>query len=227
MERIVSVLLLDRDSRRCRDRLTALARSGLVAAESAERVEDWLPRDGRLDPDVFVVSADTLRPEEIDESLAALEPRHPQARLLLVDVPQEARRSPLTLTAWGSLGQGEPFPHLLEAVCRIAAGQALLSGERLGRVMRQLQDQSRLAASLPVATSGQTFARLTARERQVLGLLAEQRTNREIAGALSLEVGTVKNHVHSILKKLGLQNRWQAMYLESGFAGAPSSAMEA
>lgn len=49
---------------------------------------------------------------------------------------------------------------------------------------------------------------LTARERQVALLLERHFSNKEIASELGIEVGTVKNHVHSILTKLGLQNRW-------------------
>jgi DNA-binding NarL/FixJ family response regulator len=45
--------------------------------------------------------------------------------------------------------------------------------------------------------------------------MADRLSNREIAAALCLEIGTVKNHVHSVLRKLGLQNRQQAVYFKS------------
>lgn len=48
---------------------------------------------------------------------------------------------------------------------------------------------------------------LTPREREVLGLIAEGHTNKEIAEQLYIEVGTVKNHVHSILQKMDVSSR--------------------
>jgi DNA-binding NarL/FixJ family response regulator len=52
---------------------------------------------------------------------------------------------------------------------------------------------------------------LTAREVEVLRLFAAGYSNREIAQALTLAEGTVKNHVHSILQKLGVRDRNRAM----------------
>lgn len=53
---------------------------------------------------------------------------------------------------------------------------------------------------------------LTAREREVLGLMAQGHTNQEIAEALIIEVGTVKNHVHNIFRKLDIQHREHASF---------------
>ena len=52
--------------------------------------------------------------------------------------------------------------------------------------------------------------RLTSREMEVLQFIGEGLTNQEIAGRLVVEVGTVKNHVHSILEKLNVNNREEA-----------------
>jgi ATP/maltotriose-dependent transcriptional regulator MalT len=52
---------------------------------------------------------------------------------------------------------------------------------------------------------------LTERELEVLGLLGEGRSNREIAKALIVVVGTVKSHVHNICQKLSTDNRTQAV----------------
>ena len=53
--------------------------------------------------------------------------------------------------------------------------------------------------------------RLTAREREVLRLFSAGLSNREIGDALGVVEGTVKNHVHSILQKLGVRDRSRAM----------------
>jgi DNA-binding NarL/FixJ family response regulator len=52
--------------------------------------------------------------------------------------------------------------------------------------------------------------RLTAREREIIELIDEGLSNKEIARALSIEVPTVKNHVHHVLEKLGASRRGQA-----------------
>lgn len=53
--------------------------------------------------------------------------------------------------------------------------------------------------------------RLTAREREILGLVAEGLSNKQIARRLSLQLSTVKNHVHSIMKKLDVRERHEAV----------------
>lgn len=69
-----------------------------------------------------------------------------------------------------------------------------------------------LASNGPAAptTLRHGLLELTEREREVLRLIGRNYTNREIAERLYIEVGTVKNHVHSILKKLDVSNRQQA-----------------
>ncbi len=57
--------------------------------------------------------------------------------------------------------------------------------------------------------------RLTVRERQVASLVASGMTNKEIARRLSIQLSTVKNHVHNILEKLQLRRRGQAIVLLS------------
>lgn len=70
---------------------------------------------------------------------------------------------------------------------------------------RRMTTISAPAASLPPG-----FTKLTGRERQVLKLIAEGASNREIASSLSISEGTVKNHVASILGRLNLRDRTQA-----------------
>jgi DNA-binding NarL/FixJ family response regulator len=59
----------------------------------------------------------------------------------------------------------------------------------------------------PAPGADERFAPLSPRERQVAALLADGRSNTEIADALVITVGTVKDHVHSVLDKTGLRSR--------------------
>jgi LuxR family maltose regulon positive regulatory protein len=71
------------------------------------------------------------------------------------------------------------------------------------------QDQASAAPSIPA--SSPLLEPLTAREREVLHLLSEGASNREIARRLVLSTGTVKKYVYNICGKLGVQSRTQAL----------------
>jgi two-component system, NarL family, response regulator DevR len=95
---------------------------------------------------------------------------------------------------------GEDLIHALESVGR---GEALLDPAVTQRVFQEV----RRAVKDEEASA---FANLSQQERHVLMLVSEGRTNREIAKALFLGEGTVRNYVSSILSKLGVSNRAEA-----------------
>jgi two-component system response regulator DevR len=95
---------------------------------------------------------------------------------------------------------GEELVHALEAVAR---GEALLDPAVTQRVFQEV----RRAVKEEEASA---FAHLSQQERHVLLLVSEGKTNREIAKALFLGEGTVRNYVSSILSKLGVSNRAEA-----------------
>ncbi len=96
---------------------------------------------------------------------------------------------------------------LLEAVRAVAAGRSLLDPSLKDRVTHRIR--SELPGEDPRLNT------LSARERQVLALIAEGLTNREIGQRLSLAEKTVKNYVSGVFTKLGLQRRTQAAILGS------------
>jgi DNA-binding NarL/FixJ family response regulator len=97
---------------------------------------------------------------------------------------------------------------LLEAIRVVAAGDALLAPS----VTRRLLE--RFATTLPQREqSSEALAQLTARETEVLRLLAGGLSNAEIADALVVSEATVKTHISSLLRKLGLRDRVQAVIL--------------
>jgi len=115
--------------------------------------------------------------------------------------------------ASGFLLKDVPAETLFEAVRVIAAGDALLAP---GITRRLIAEFARLGPRQPPRTNG--LEALTPRETEILGLVAEGLSNREIAGKLVLSDETVKTHVSHVLRKLGLRDRAQAVVVayESG-----------
>jgi DNA-binding NarL/FixJ family response regulator len=110
--------------------------------------------------------------------------------------------------ASGFLLKDSPRHDLIAAVRAAAAGDALLAPSVTRRLIEAF---ARRAPETSPAPS--RLASLTARERDVLLLLARGRSNAEIASALFVSEATVKTHVGNVLAKLGLRDRVQAVIL--------------
>jgi DNA-binding NarL/FixJ family response regulator len=150
-------------------------------------------------PDLLVVDI-RMPPTHTNEGLLAaiaLRAEHPDLGVLVFSQYVETRYA-AELLASGSRGVGyllkdrvADVNEFMDALRRIAAGGTVLDPE----VVTQLMGASRRTDSV---------AGLTARERQVLTLMAEGRANPAIAAALHLSAGAVEKHVTSIFAKLGL-----------------------
>jgi two-component system response regulator DevR len=97
---------------------------------------------------------------------------------------------------------------LVDSVRKIAAGRTLLDPTLTAKVVERMRGE---------ASGDSRLASLSTRERQIMALIADGLTNREIGLRLSLAEKTVKNYVSGLLSKLGLQRRTQAavLHLES------------
>ncbi|MFE7276454.1 response regulator [Streptomyces sp. NPDC057623] len=111
----------------------------------------------------------------------------------------------LAAGAGGFLLKDATFPELLHAVRVVAAGNALLSPEITKRVIGEFVHAR--ASRLPVHSVGE----LTAREAEVLALIARGLSNAEIAGRLTITDHTVKTHINRLFAKLELRDRAQAV----------------
>jgi DNA-binding NarL/FixJ family response regulator len=110
--------------------------------------------------------------------------------------------------ASGFLLKDSPRHDLIAAVRAAAAGDALLAPSVTRRLIEAFARRPRETSPSP-----SQLASLTARERDVLLLLARGRSNAEIASALFVSEATVKTHVGNLLAKLGLRDRVQAVIL--------------
>ena len=108
--------------------------------------------------------------------------------------------------AAGYLLKGAPRSEIFAAVRVVHAGGSLLEPVVASKVLRHVRDARARAGDAERAVSP-----LTAREQNVLELMARGRTNKQIAAALSITERTVKFHVSSIFAKLGAGNRADAV----------------
>ncbi|MFT4189084.1 MAG: response regulator transcription factor [Aeromicrobium sp.] len=99
------------------------------------------------------------------------------------------------------LKDGSTYDQVAEAVRLVAAGQSLISPSMATKLLEEFVQMSR--GPVPQAA-------LTARELQVLRLVARSLSNREIAAELFISENTVKNHIRNILEKLQLKSRMEA-----------------
>jgi DNA-binding NarL/FixJ family response regulator len=101
--------------------------------------------------------------------------------------------------ALGYLLKDTPAPKLIETIRRVHAGEVFIQPEIASRALREM-----------MRPADQSLEPLSGREREVLVLLAQGASNKEIAEKLVITEGTVKNHVSNILGKLQAENRTQA-----------------
>lgn len=98
---------------------------------------------------------------------------------------------------------------LIQTMHAVYNDEAILPPNLAARLMNRVAELAR-AYETSGSLDGNMADELTRREQEVLDLISEGRTNQEIADTLIIELGTVKNHVHNILKKLNVNSRREA-----------------
>lgn len=161
----------------------------------------------RFAPDVVLMD---VRMPDLDgiEATRALAAEAPQVRVLILTTFEQDDYvfGALRAGASGFLLKRTRPEELIAAVHTIAAGDSLLSPSVTRRVVDRLAQQP-----TPDLADQASLGHLTARESEVLGLIARGLSNREIASALLVEESTARTHVKRILMKLNLRDRVQAV----------------
>ena len=110
--------------------------------------------------------------------------------------------------AAGYILQDSSINDLIEAIRLAQRGEARVSTKVAAAILERLSMMTKVFSR--VDNSILEDNRLTQRELEVLGFISQGFSNQQIASQLVVEVGTVKNHVHSIIKKLNVSNREEA-----------------
>jgi DNA-binding NarL/FixJ family response regulator len=137
--------------------------------------------------------------------------RAPATKVLVLGLAEENKNGALRFVEAGAAGyilKNSSLQEFIEAVRLAQRGEAQVSTQLAGMMMERLSNLARMFSA--VEHKMDRDARLTSRELEVLQFIGEGLTNQEIAARLVVEVGTVKNHVHSILEKLNASNREEA-----------------
>jgi DNA-binding NarL/FixJ family response regulator len=143
------------------------------------------------------------------EVVAAVKPDHPGVRFLALsasDAPEDVI-AVIRAGARGYVTKTISGPELVDAISRVAAGDAVFSPRLAGFVLDAFA--SGVAADIDRPSFDSELDQLTAREREVLRLIARGYTYREVARELFISVKTVETHVSSVLRKLQLSSRHQ------------------
>ena len=204
-ERPLRLLVVD-DHEVVRQGLVALLgrRSGFEVVAQAGSVAEALTQASRYEPDVVIM--DVRLPDGSGiEACREIRSTRPETRVvMLTSYPdEEAVLSAIIAGASGYLLKQFRGRDLVAAIESVGRGDSLLDPAVTEKVLQRIRAAAHGGAS-------DEHADLTAQERKILLLVAEGKTNKEIAGDVFLSDKTVKNYVSSILSKLNLQRRTQA-----------------
>src|SRR5688572_10280380 len=173
-------------------------------ASSAEEALEMAPM---LRPDLLLLDIDLPGLSGI-EAVRELAPRLPDTKIVMLTVSTDRRDllSAVRHGAFGYLTKDLSGDALLRAVRGIRQGDLPMSRAHAATVVEHLSRGGRASAD-----DGDDVGQLlSGRESEVLRLLAEGMTDREIAGALAISPRTVESHVSSVLRKLDVRNRAEA-----------------
>ncbi|MEV5378266.1 response regulator transcription factor [Streptomyces nondiastaticus] len=181
------------------------AEPGLTVVGEAGTAEQALARIPALRPDVAVL--DVRLPDGDGVAVCReLRSRMPGLACLMLTSfdDEEALLDAIMAGAAGYVLKQISGTDLVTAVRTVASGQSMLDPGAATRLMARLRGEE-TGKQQPQALAG-----LTDREREILGLIGEGLTNRQIGQKLYLAEKTVKNHISRLLAKLGVERRVQA-----------------
>ncbi|MFJ8309618.1 MULTISPECIES: response regulator [unclassified Streptomyces] len=195
---------------------------GIEVVGSARDGEEAVALTAELAPDIVLMD---LRMPRCDgaEATRRIRAEHPGTEVVILTTyaDDDSLFPALRAGARGYLTKDAGGEEIMKAIHDVLAGQAGLAPS----VQRRLLE--RVTAPPPAAAPAELPDGLTAREGEVLALVAEGMSNPEISRALHISTATVKTHINNIFGKTGVRDRAQAMRYayRHGLAQPPSSSI--
>ena len=203
---MASVLIVD-DAELFREALrAAFVQEGFEIAGVAADAMTAIDMTREFEPDIVML--DLLMPGMSGiEIVATIIKTSPKTRVVLLTASESAEDLLAAVKAGvsGYLTKDTPLPRLVAAMNDVLDGGAAVSPAMGGKLFSALRDLLRHHGTVSRRPE------LTGRELEVLTLVGEGKTSREIAEQLYISENTVRNHVRNILDKLGLKSRFEAV----------------
>jgi DNA-binding NarL/FixJ family response regulator len=181
-----------------------LSREGLDVTGAAAADEECVDRVCALEPEVVLLDMET--PSSLG-LVRRIRLAAPQVRVVALAVPDDEKSVVACAEAGvaGYVTRDQSIEDVVAAVESVARGEMIASPRLAATLLRRVTALAadRGSAALPEA-------HLTPRELEIIALIEKRRSNKQIARDLCIEVNTVKNHVHNILKKLHVDRRADA-----------------
>jgi two-component system nitrate/nitrite response regulator NarL len=179
---------------------------------------------GQNSADIVLASV-TLPQEGAVRLIQAMQKNSPMTKVLLTGLI-ESKTVILSYLEHGAAGyvlMEDSWTELLQKIRATARGECLISSEIAAALVARLCEFKQIIGQLNgmrEADPVTLYASLTEREGEILALIEQGYTNLQIGAALCIELGTVKNHVHNLLDKLGVPSRSQAALVARQALGA-------
>lgn len=224
MEPAIGVLVVE-DNRMARDRITTLlkARPGITRVAAADGPDEGMRRAREAKPDVVVVNA-FLGDERSQRFVANVRKEIPDVGVVVMDL-LPADRKVVDFAQAGAIGfvaKRATIDDLAATVQSVAAGTPAVPPPFAHSLVSHIAAEEVETSDGPGATPPPPTEanRISIRERQVIALIGEGLSNKEIAQRLNIAVYTVKSHVHNILGKFALHTRLQLAARAQGYGRA-------
>jgi DNA-binding NarL/FixJ family response regulator len=202
----ISVVLIE-DNRLVRDGITAMlaAEPDLKVVAAAPDADAALLRVREAKPHVVLVDA-ALGDHDSHRLVAALTTATPETKVIVMDLLPEPEDvgTFIKAGALGFIAKDATVDDFVATIRSVARGATVVPSALTNALFAHVAKHAVLNGA---AAAARDAVRMTQREREVLDLLADGLSNKQIAKRLNIATNTVKGHVHNILEKLALHTR--------------------
>jgi len=208
MDHLKVLIVDDHTLFRCGIAAVLANQEGLKVIGEATDGLEAIEKTRELIPDIILMDLNMPRCSGL-EAIQALQAEMPQVNILVLTV-SEMETDLFAAVKFGAKGyilkKSEP-EELIYAITNIAQGGVIVSPLMATKLLTEFKE---LTAGVEMKTPQESKADLSPREGEVLQLVAQGATNKEISESLFISENTVKTHLKSLMEKLHLANRSQA-----------------